>query len=58
MKKTVLLFVLAISLALPGVCFAVYPLDTVSVPEPATGLLLLLGGAGVAAVRMFRARRP
>jgi len=59
MKTTILLSVVAITLALPAVCSAansIVPVP-VSVPEPATGLLLLLTGAGVAAYRRIRKPR-
>ena len=57
MKTTVLLGVVAITLALPTLCAASNSIMPVPVPEPATGLLLLLGGAGVAAYRKMRAPR-
>jgi len=55
MKTTILLSVLAITLVLPTVCSAANSI--VPVPEPATGLLLLLSGAGVAAYRKLRGPR-
>jgi hypothetical protein len=55
MKTTILLSALAIALALPTVCFAANSI--LPVPEPATGLLLLIGGGGVAAYRKFKTRR-
>ena len=55
MKTTVLLGVVAITFALPAICAASNSITPV--PEPATGLLLLLGGAGVAAYRKMRAPR-
>ena len=55
MKATIVLSVIALTLALPAVCFAANAIERV--PEPASGLLLLLGGAGAAAYRKFRARR-
>jgi hypothetical protein len=55
MKTTVFLSVLSITLALPAICSAANPVEPV--PEPATGLLLLIGGAGLVAYRKFRAPR-
>lgn len=53
--KPMVLFALAVAtLAVPAVCLASNSI--VPVPEPATGLLLLAGGAGVAAYRKFRKR--
>ena len=55
MKTTILLSAVAIALALPVLCFAANSIEPV--PEPASGLLLLIGGAGVAAYRRFRTPR-
>jgi hypothetical protein len=55
MKATILMATVAITLALPSVCAAANAIQPV--PEPATGLLLLLGGAGAAAYRKFRGPR-
>ena len=55
MKTTTLLSALAMTLALPSLCLAANAV--VPVPEPTTGLLLLVGGAGVAAYRKFKTRR-
>jgi hypothetical protein len=55
MKPTVVLALLVMTLAAPTVCFASNAIQPV--PEPASGLLLLMAGAGVAAYRKFRARR-
>jgi hypothetical protein len=55
MKTTVFLSVLSMTLALPAVSFAANAIEPV--PEPATGLLLLVGGAGLIAYRKFRAPR-
>ena len=55
MKTTIVLSVLAILFAVPAVSLAAVP--TVSVPEPATGILLLVTGAGVAAYRKLRRPR-
>lgn len=55
MKAKIVLSLVALTLALPTVCFAANSIERV--PEPASGLLLLLGGAGVAAYRKFRAPR-
>jgi hypothetical protein len=54
MKASILLSVIAIILAVPTLCLAANP---VPVPEPASGLLLLVGGAGVAAYRKLRGPR-
>ena len=54
MKASILLWVIAITLAVPTLCLAANPLP---VPEPASGLLLLLGGASVAAYRKLRRPR-
>jgi hypothetical protein len=56
MKKVLFAFAV-ITFAMPAMCLAGLPVPTVSVPEPATGLLLLAGGAGVAAYRRLRKRR-
>jgi hypothetical protein len=53
--KNAVFCVLAILLALPAVSLAAVPIKPV--PEPASGLLLLLGGAGVAAYRKVRGRK-
>jgi hypothetical protein len=55
MKMTILLSVVAITLALPALCSAGNSITPV--PEPASGLVLLLVGAGAAAYRKFRAPR-
>jgi hypothetical protein len=55
MKATIVLSLITLTLALPAVCFAANSIEPV--PEPASGLLLLLGGAGVAAYRKFRSPR-
>jgi hypothetical protein len=55
MKKTVLFAFAVITFATPMLAFAGERVTTV--PEPATGLLLLLGGAGAAAYRKMRQRR-
>jgi hypothetical protein len=56
--KTVMFAFAVITLAMPAVCLAGVPVpSTVSVPEPATALLLLAGGAGVAAYRRLRKPR-
>ena len=55
MKTTVFLFLAVMTLAAPAVCFAGNPI--VETPEPATGLLLLIGGAGVAGYRKLRANK-
>lgn len=55
MKTTIVLSVVAISLVLPAIAAAANPIQPV--PEPAGGLLLLLGGAGVAAYRWLRTPR-
>ena len=53
--KTMVLFALAVvTFGVPAVCLASNSI--VPVPEPATGLLLLAGGAGAAAYRKFRKR--
>jgi len=54
MKTTVLLFLLVITLGAPAVCLAGVPIE---VPEPATGLALLVGGAGVAGYRLLRGNK-
>jgi hypothetical protein len=54
MKASILLSVIAITLAAPTLCLAA---NSIPVPEPASGLLLLLGGAGVAAYRKLRRPR-
>jgi hypothetical protein len=56
MKTMILLSVVALTLALPTLCLAGNGI--VPVPEPASGLLLLLGGGGVAAYRKFKKSRP
>jgi hypothetical protein len=56
MKLTILLMAVGVTIALPSVCAAANSI--VPAPEPASGLLLLAGGAGVAAYRKFRNRRP
>jgi len=55
MKTTIVLSVLAIVFAVPAVSLAANSI--VPVPEPATGLLLLVSGAGVAAYRKLRGTR-
>jgi len=55
MKTNILLSAVAITLALPALCWAANPI--VPVPEPASGLLLLIAGAGAAAYRKFRGPR-
>ena len=56
--KTVVFAFAVITLAMPAICLAGLPVpSTVAVPEPATGLLLLAGAAGVAAYRRLRKRR-
>jgi len=55
MKTTVFLFLVVMTLAAPAVCLAGNPI--VETPEPATGLLLLIGGAGVAGYRKLRAKK-
>jgi hypothetical protein len=55
MRTTILLSVVMLTLALPSVCAAANAIQPV--PEPATGLLLLLGGAGAAAYRRYRNSR-
>jgi PEP-CTERM motif len=54
MKTTVLFALAVVTFAVPAVCLASNSI--VPVPEPATGLLLLAGGAGAAAYRKFRKR--
>jgi hypothetical protein len=54
MKTTVLFALVVMTFALPSVCLAANAIEPV--PEPATGLLLLLGGAGVTAYRKLRSR--
>ena len=54
MTRTILFAFAVITFAVPMVAAAGQRIHTV--PEPATGLLLLMGGAGVAAFR--RMRRP
>lgn len=56
MKTTIVLALTAITFAMPAVCSAANSI--VPVPEPATGLLLLVGGAGVATYRRLRGPRP
>jgi hypothetical protein len=53
--KTTIVSAMVILIGVPANCAAGNSI--VPVPEPATGLLLLLGGAGVAAYRKFRAPR-
>jgi PEP-CTERM motif len=53
MKTTVSLLFLVMTLAAPAVSFAGNRLEPV--PEPATGLILLVGASGVAAYRKLRA---
>jgi hypothetical protein len=55
MKATIVFSLATLTFALPSVCFAANSIERV--PEPASGLLLLLGGAGVAAYKRFRAPR-
>ena len=55
MKTTILLALAIMIFALPMVSQAANPVQ--QVPEPATGLLLLLGGAAAAAFRTARNRR-
>jgi len=56
--KTVLFAFAVITFAMPAMCLAGLPVpSTVSVPEPATGLLVLAGAAGVAAYRRLRKPR-
>lgn len=55
MKAIIFLSVAAMTLTLPALCSAANAIQPV--PEPASGILLLLGGAGVAAYRKFRAPR-
>ena len=55
--KTVLFAFAVVTFAMPMVCLAGLRVDTVSVPEPATGLLVLAGGAGLAAYRRLRKPR-
>lgn len=55
MNKSVLFAFAVITFALPMVCLAGQRVHTV--PEPATGLLVLLGGAGVAVYRRMRQPR-
>lgn len=55
MTKSVLFAFAVITFAMPMVCLAGQRVDPV--PEPATGLLILVGGAGVAAYRRMRRRR-
>jgi hypothetical protein len=55
MKTTILLSAIAMMLALPTLCQAANSI--VPVPEPATGLLLLASGAGLAAYRKLRGPR-
>jgi hypothetical protein len=52
--KTTIFLALPMLLLVPAVCLAANAIQPV--PEPATGLLLLLGGAGAAAYRKFRSR--
>jgi hypothetical protein len=54
MKTTVFLFLVVLTLGAPSVCVAGVP---VPVPEPATGLTLLVGCAGVAAYRKLQRKR-
>ena len=51
MKTTIVLSVLAIVFAVPAVSLAANSI--VPVPEPATGLLLLVSGAGVRRIASF-----
>jgi hypothetical protein len=55
MTRTILFAFAVITFAMPMVCLAAEPVQTV--PEPATGLLLLMGGAGAAAYRQMRKPR-
>jgi hypothetical protein len=55
MRTTVFLFLLVMTFAVPAVCFAGNPI--VETPEPATGLLLLAGGASIAGYRKLRANK-
>jgi hypothetical protein len=56
MKRTVFLSVLSFSLGLPAICSAAVPVTPV--PEPGTGLLVVLAGAGFIIYKKFRAPRP
>jgi hypothetical protein len=55
MRGMIFIAAVAIALAMPSVCVAANAIQ--SVPEPATGLLLVLGGAGAVAYRKFRGPR-
>jgi hypothetical protein len=55
MKTTILVSVAGIVLTLPAIAAAANSI--VPVPEPASGLLLLLAGGGVAAYRRLRTPR-
>jgi len=54
-KSSILVFACLIALAVPSICFAAVPVEPV--PEPATGLLMLVGAAGVAGYRKLRKPR-
>ena len=54
MKTPIVLTLAIMVLAVPTVALAANPVQ--QVPEPATGLLLLLGGAAAAAFRTVRRR--
>lgn len=44
----------ALMFAVPGICAAANVVPVVDVPEPATAMLLALGGAGALIARRFR----
>jgi hypothetical protein len=56
MKRVLFAFVV-ITFAMPAMGLAASPVPTVSVPEPATGLFVLAGAAGLAAYRRLRKPR-